>query len=757
VRLFRRQIRVRALVFAFCCAVPGLYSVAQNNPAATQNNPSIREADSAGSRPASPPAAPGTTTSETVVKGPDRRIPRYKERANAAVQGLVSTVDGRSLAGVTVSFRNEATGEAKHSLTSGDGVFRIGDLPAGSYQLQLAVPGYDPFARENIKLDTSEVLSLEIHLREDASKPTTVGPLGRAGLAGAVPANAGQTEAEEQDSYREIRRRPVEVAVQTDSPARETSEDKTIQRVPFRWDIDAPAYRRYNRSGEYQFVDQHWYDPFNRNKLKGDYPIFGNRQFFNFTAQSVTAVEGRTLPTPSLVAARNPGSQEFFGNPRQIFLSQLFRFTGELYRGDTSFRPKDWRIVFTPAFDLNYLAVQERGIVNVNPQRGTDRVDMHVGLQQAFVEFKVKDLSPNFDFFSVRAGIQQFASDFRGFIYTEEQPGLRIFGNLKSDRFEYNAAYFYHLEKDTNSGLNTFTPRDQQVMIGNLYIQDFLTKGYTTQFSYHFNKDDGGLYYNTNGLITRPAPIGLVKVHDIRAHYIGWTGNGHIKRINITHAAYQVLGYDSSNPIASATSVPNGKRVDINAQMGAVELSLDKDWLRLRVSALYSSGDRKPTDGIARGFDAIVESQTFGGGIFSFWNREGIRLTSTAVGLKSPNSFFADLRSSKEEGQANFVNPGLLLYNAGADFDLTPKLRLVINANMLQYVHTEPLQLLLFQNHIHDRIGVDYGAGFIYRPPLSENIIIEGGVAALTPGQGLRDIYTGRTLVSTFALVKFQF
>src|SRR5262249_29478060 len=158
-----------------------------------------------------------------------------------------------------------------------------------------------------------------------------------------------------------------------------------------------------------------------------------------------------------------------------------------------------------------------------------------------------------------------------------------------------------------------------------------------------------------NGLITRPAPIGLVKIHNIRAHYIGWTGNGHIKRINITHAAYQVLGHDSSNPIASATSVPNGKRVDINAQMGAVELSLDKDWLRLRVSALYASGDRKPTDGVARGFDSIVESQTFGGGIFSFWNREGIRLTSTAVGLKSPNSFFADLRSSKEEGQANFV------------------------------------------------------------------------------------------------------
>src|SRR5207248_11122050 len=88
---------------------------------------------------------------------------------------------------------------------------------------------------------------------------------------------------------------------------------------------------------------------------------------------------------------------------------------------------------FTPAFDVNYLLTRERGIVNINPQRGTDRFDDHVGLQAAFFEYKIKDLSPNFDFVSVRAGIQQFQSDFRGLIYSEEQPGLRIFGNLKSE------------------------------------------------------------------------------------------------------------------------------------------------------------------------------------------------------------------------------------------------------------------------------------------------------------------------------------
>jgi hypothetical protein len=715
--------------------------------------------NSAGSSSA-PAARPVATMQETVTQSPERRVPRLKPRPGAAVQGLVSTMDGQGLGGVVVVLRNQRTGDAKPMMTDSDGVFRIIDLPAGVYQLQLSRSGYEAFTRNNISLDTSEIVSLEIHLRENGESAARTGPLGRPS-AGAIPPGAGQTEAEAQDTYREIRRRPDEngeagAAITT----AEVPEERVMVPEPDRWGIgtEPPGYKRYARGGEYQFVESHWFDPFDRNKLKADYPIFGNRYFFNFTAKSVTAIDGRKLPTPSLVAARRPGSQEFFGRPGQFFMSQLFRFTAELFKGDTSFRPKDWRIVFTPAFDINYLATQERGIVNVNPQRGTNRVDMHVGLQEGFIEWKMKDLSPNYDFISLRAGIQHFASDFRGFIYTEEQPGLRIFGNLKSDRFEYNAAYFYHLEKDTNSGLNTFDARDQQVMIANLYIQDFLTKGYTTQFSYHFNKDDGGLYYNTNGLITRPAPIGFVGVHNIRAHYIGWTSNGHIGRINVSHALYQVLGHDSSNPISSSTSAATrGKKVDINAQMAALELSYDKDWIRFRTSAFFASGDPKPTDGVARGFDSIVEAQSFAGGIFSFWNREGIRLTSTAVGLKSPDSFLVDLRSSKEEGQANFVNPGLLLYNAGVDFDVTPKLRIITNVNLLQFVHTQPIQLLLFQNHIHDNIGADYGVGFVYRPPLSENIVIEGGVAALSPGKGLREIYTGSTLVSAFGLIKFQF
>jgi len=44
-----------------------------------------------------------------------------------------------------------------------------------------------------------------------------------------------------------------------------------------------------------------------------------------------------------------------------------------------------------------------------------------------------------------------------------------------------------------------------------------------------------------------------------------------------------------------------------------------------------------------------------------------------------------------------------------------------------------------------------------YRPPLSENIVLTGGISSLVPGRGFEEIYNGKTLFSVFARIKFQF
>src|SRR6516164_8630841 len=53
---------------------------------------------------------------------------------------------------------------------------------------------------------------------------------------------------------------------------------------------------------------------------------------------------------------------------------------------------------------------------------------------------------------------------FRGFIFNDTNLGARLFGNLGNNRYQYNLAFFDMLEKQTNSGLNTFSLRDQRVV-----------------------------------------------------------------------------------------------------------------------------------------------------------------------------------------------------------------------------------------------------------------------------------------------------
>jgi hypothetical protein len=384
-----------------------------------------------------------------------------------------------------------------------------------------------------------------------------------------------------------------------------------------------------------------------------------------------------------------------------------------------------------------------------------------LGLQEAFGEVKLFDVSRFYDFVSLRAGIQGFTSDFRGFVFAENQYGARLFGNLASNRYQWNLAIFDMLEKDTNSGLNTLDRRGQRVGVANFYAQDFIWQGYTTQLSFLYNDDEGRVHYDENDFLVRPAPIGDVARHALHVAYAGWTGEGHIGRVNISHALYVAFGTDDRNPIA-------GRRTDVNAQMAALELSVDADWWRPVASLLWASGDDDPTDRNARGFSAIFDNPKFAGGPFSFWNRQAIPLTQTGVKLVNGNSLLPDLRSSKEEGQSNFVNPGLLLAGLFFDFKLTPKLTLHANVNYLRFHRMESLELLLFQPDIRKDIGWDYGFGVQWRPFLNQQVVFQLGAAGFSPGRGFRDIYSSncegvgcgakaRTLYQAFGSLVFAY
>jgi hypothetical protein len=683
--------------------------------------------------------------------GQVQRIPRQTFSNVAAITGIVTTRDGLGLGGVSVAVHDLETGRNFTATSNGDGSFRILNLAPGRYQIQAVRDGFLPYTRSEVNLGAGDMFPLTFTMSATPSGSDGVREIPRLPDLGPQPPAPPQ-QPPTSSTYRNLPAEPPPADAGEAKPISPIpTDDQVFEAVPNRWNYEFPDdYHRYPNF-EVPYVKGHWYDPFNRNKLKGDSPIIGNQTFLDISATSDTFGDGRRLPVPSGLGSASPGESQFFGRFGQFFMSENMAFSFNLFHGDTSsFRPPDWRIQITPEININYLAAQENGVVNFDVRKGDTRLDTHVGLQEGFGEVKLADLSNQYDFISLRVGVQSFTSDFRGFIFSDQEPGVRLYGNLDSNRYQFNLAYFAMLEKDTNSGLNTFAYRHQQVMIANLYRQDFIKPGYTIEASFHYDKDDPSFQYDTDNFLVRPAPIGNVTPHAVRAYYYGLAGDGHFGKLNLTHAFYQVLGTDKFNEIA-------GRRVNINAQMAALELSLDKDWLRYRLSFFYASGDKDPRDGSARGFDTIFDNPNFAGGFFSFWDRQGIRLTSTGIGLVSPDSLVPDLRTSKTEGQANFVNPGLFLYNAGVDMDITPKLRGFVNLNLLRFAHTDPLELLLFQSNIHAGIGADTGIGFAYRPPLSENMVITAGIDALVPFQGFRDISTNRVLLAVFTNVRFKF
>lgn len=493
-------------------------------------------------------------------------------------------------------------------------------------------------------------------------------------------------------------------------------------------------------------------DPYRQSVWKGDAPIQGDDRFLILSASSDTLVDSFRVPTPSGVSAQQPTSIEFFGDGDQRLLNQNLGVAVDYYQGSTAFKPFDWRWRASVIANGNFFSAEENAVVGPDVRRRTSRERGFFALQELFYERKLKDLSAAYDFVSVRAGIQPFSSDFRGFVYTDTNLGVRLFGNAQSNRWQYNLAFFERLEKDTNSGLNQFEFRGQRVLIANAYRQDTFRLGYTLQASLHLLQDDASFHLDDNGFLARPDPVGSAKPHAIEAAYLGVAGLGHFGRLNLDHAMYAVFGRDELQPIAGPDILGREKSVDIAAFFAAAELSYDRDWLRPRFAFLYSSGDSDPTDRDARGFAPIFDNPSFAGGGFSYWNRLGIRLAGTAVSLVGRGSLVPDLRSSKEEGQPGYVNPGLRLLSVGLDAELRPELKLVATANYLEFDDTATLELLTFQSGIDREIGVDLSLGAKWRPRLDNNIVVAGGLAALLPGRGFEDIYDDvSTLYGAFA------
>lgn len=498
--------------------------------------------------------------------------------------------------------------------------------------------------------------------------------------------------------------------------------------VPDRWRIvDSLGYA------------QNLWDPYNRNILKADKPIVGD-WFFNVTLFSDSAYVARNLPSAvGSSSTANPGELDVFGRSQQHTFSQTFGTEFVYYKGDTVFKPPDVEFRFMPVFNFNRASVSELEQINVNPNAGEIRTDNFVGIQAAFVDKHLRNVSDRYDFDSIRLGIQPFSTDFRGFLFQDNQLGIRLFGNRENNLYQYNLALFRRIEKDTNSGLNDLGQplRRDYVLVANVYRQDLPVSGFTSQVTvvYNRNRENEETHYDSNGFLVRPEPLGLEIGREYDVVYLGYNGDGHFDRYNLTTSVYYAVGHETPGTFVLG-------RVDISAWFGALELSRDFDWFRARLSLLYGSGDRNPYDRRATGFDAIQENPQFAGGDTSYWISQAVPLIGGGgVTLSGPNGVLNDLRSSKDEGQSNFTNPGILLAGIGADLDLLPQLRLALNFNDLSFADTAVVDVARAQAGVPKHIGEDLSASLIYRPLMTQNIVIRASYARLVSERGYEALF----------------
>ncbi len=500
-----------------------------------------------------------------------------------------------------------------------------------------------------------------------------------------------------------------------------------------------------------QFYTGKWYDPYNQNVLKGDIPIFGSaghEWFLETGLISDTLLERTKIALPvGGSSTSQPGRLDTIGNGVLDILSETIIPRFSLIRGNTTFKPPEYELRVTPIINFNHVEAEETGVLNINPAEGAYRDNEHIGFLELFADVHIANISERYDFISTRVGIQEFQSDFRGFVYTDSAPGVRLFGNWDENKWQYNLAWFSRLDKDTNSGINTFDSRHEDVFIANVYKQDALFLGHQVQASLIYREDtagDYGFHYDDNGVLRRPASIGDEREKNIYSTYFGLTADGHIDRINTTTALYYVTGSETHNPIA-------GQQVDISAGMFAQEFSYDINWIRLRGSIFLASGDSDPFDDKANGFDSIVDNPNFAGGDLSYWQRSGLPLIAGGeVLLVNRNSFLPNFRAGKEEGQSNYVNPGLRLLNLGVDFELTPTLKLITNASYLQFDDTAPLEVVRQDGSFDRDIGFDFSAGLLYRPFLNNNVQFRFGASMLLPRDGVENLYGDNKLYDFF-------
>jgi hypothetical protein len=86
------------------------------------------------------------------------------QSGSGVISGIVTDASGAAIPGAAVSITREETRVTIETATNGDGVYRVGSLVPGRYEVDATLDGFQPAARKSIALSVGETLMIDVVL-----------------------------------------------------------------------------------------------------------------------------------------------------------------------------------------------------------------------------------------------------------------------------------------------------------------------------------------------------------------------------------------------------------------------------------------------------------------------------------------------------------------------------------------------------------------------------------------------------------------
>src|ERR687895_455689 len=88
--------------------------------------------------------------------------PAAAQQGTSEIRGQVLDPQGALLPGVTITVRNQDTGNYREAVSTSDGTYFIGAVVPGVYELSAELQGFKKYSRRDVRLEVGKTTTLDV-------------------------------------------------------------------------------------------------------------------------------------------------------------------------------------------------------------------------------------------------------------------------------------------------------------------------------------------------------------------------------------------------------------------------------------------------------------------------------------------------------------------------------------------------------------------------------------------------------------------